>query len=89
LRAAATADAIAESAQQPETVSIAGVQEPESPRTRRRLYRYRAGAEGRISHLKRGCQLRRSRLRGDDGQQTWCGWAALAYNLDTHAHRLC
>jgi IS5 family transposase len=88
-RAAATAQAIAESAQRPATVYIAGSQEPSSPRTRRRLYCYRSGAEGRISHLKRGYQLRRSRLRGDDGQQLWCGWAALAYNLDTHAHRLC
>ena len=88
-RGAATDDALAASTQQPKTVYIAGIREPDSPRTRRRLYRYRAGAEGRISHLKRGYQLRRSRLRGDDGQKTWCGWAALAYNLVTHAHRLC
>ncbi len=48
-----TDDAIAASEQQPTTVYIAGIREPDSPRTRRRLYRYRAGAEGRISHLKR------------------------------------
>ena len=81
--------AIAASEQQPTTVYIAGIREPDSPRTRRRLYRYRAGAEGRISHLKRRYGLRRSRLKGHAGQQTWCSWSVLAYNLDTHAHRLC
>ncbi|HEV2930405.1 MAG TPA: hypothetical protein VGW74_17100 [Propionibacteriaceae bacterium] len=40
---------------------------------------------GRISHLKRGYGLRRSRLRGDQGQRIWTGWAVLAYNLDTLA----
>ena len=84
----ATLDAVTASAQEPVTVSIAGNQEPESPRTRRRLYRYRSGAEGRISHLKRGYGLRRSRLKGHHGQRAWCGWAILAYNLDTHAIRV-
>ncbi|MGH3849517.1 MAG: transposase, partial [Pseudonocardiaceae bacterium] len=37
----------------PKTVFIAGRQEPGSKRTQRRLRRYRTGAEGRISHLKR------------------------------------
>jgi IS5 family transposase len=83
----ATLDAVSASGQEPVTVSIAGSQEPDSPRTRRRLYRYRSGAEGRISHLKRGYGLRRSRLKGHQGQRTWCGWAILAYNLDTHAIR--
>ena len=83
-----TLAALESSDQHPKTVYIAGRQEPESPRTRRRLYRYRAGAEGRISHLKRDYGLRRSRLPGHSGQQTWCGWSILAYNLDTHAHRL-
>jgi len=54
-------------------------------RTRRRLARYRTGCEGRISHLKRGYGLRRNRLRGDQGQRIWTGWAVLAYNLDTLA----
>ena len=54
-----------------------------SRRTRRRLARYRTGCEGRISHLKRGSGLRRSRLKGDQGQRIWTGWAVLAYNLDT------
>lgn len=83
-----TQDALDASSQDPKTVYLAGRQEPDSPRTRRRLYCYRAGAEGRISHLKRGYQLRRSRLPGHTGQQTWCCWSILAYNLDTHAHRL-
>jgi IS5 family transposase len=68
---------------QPERVFIAGRQQPGSRRTQRRLQRYRTGAEGRISHLKRGYALRRSRLKGDDGQKAWTGWAILAYNLDT------
>ena len=40
---------------------------------------------GPDSHRKRGYGLRRSRLRGDQGQRTWTGWAILAYNLDTLA----
>ena len=35
-------------------VHITGRQEPGSRRTRRRRQRYRTGAEGRVSHLKRG-----------------------------------
>jgi IS5 family transposase len=88
-RGGPTDDALADCQQQPQTIYIAGVREPDSPRTRRRLYRYRAGAEGRVSHLKGRYGLRRSRLRGHDGQRAWCIWSALAYNLDTHAHRLC
>ena len=38
-------------------------------------------------HLKRRYGLRRSRLRGAEGQRTWTGWAILAYNLDTVAIR--
>jgi len=68
---------------QPDRVFIAGRQHPGSRRTQRRLQRYRTGAEGRISHLKRGYGMRRSRLKGDDGQKTWTGWAILTYNLDT------
>jgi transposase, IS5 family len=64
---------------------IAGRAEPGSGRTRRRLARHRTGCEGRISHLKRGYGLRRSRLKGDQGQRVWTGWAILAYNLDTLA----
>ncbi len=57
-----------------------------SKRTRDRLASYRTGSEGRISHLKRGYGLKRSRLRGAEGTKSWVGWAALAYNLDTYAH---
>ncbi len=71
----------------PERVFISGRQQPGSRRTQRRLQRYRTGAEGRISHLKRGYGMRRSRLKGDDDQKTWTGWGILTYNLDTLAIR--
>jgi IS5 family transposase len=58
---------------------------PRSPRSRRRLARYRVGAEGRISHLKRAYGSGRSRLKGHQGAKIWTGWAVLAYNLDTMA----
>jgi IS5 family transposase len=69
----------------PTRTFISGRAEPGSRRTRKRLARYRTGCEGRISHLKRGYGLRRSRLKGDHGQRIWTGWAILAYNLDTLA----
>ena len=72
---------------QPKNVFIAGRQEPGSKRTQRRLRRYRTGAEGRVSHLKRRYGLDRSRLKGDEGRQIWTEWAILAYNLDTLAVR--
>jgi transposase, IS5 family len=71
----------------PKNVFIAGRQEPSSKRTQRRLRRYRTGAEGRISHLKRRYGLDRSRLKGDQGRQIWTEWGILAYNLDTLAVR--
>lgn len=77
----ATNDALEDLA--PDRVFISGRQQPGSRRTQRRLQRYRTGAEGRISHLKRGYGLRRSRLKGDQGQKTWTAWAILTYNLDT------
>jgi transposase, IS5 family len=69
----------------PRRTFISGRAEPGSRRTRKRLARYRTGAEGRISHLKRGYGLRRSRLKGYQGQRIWTAWAILAYNLDTLA----
>jgi IS5 family transposase len=66
---------------------IAGRQSAGSKRTNRRLARYRVGAEGRISHLKRRYGLRRSRLKGHQGARTWVAWGILAYNLDTLAIR--
>ena len=71
----------------PERVFISGRQQPGSRRTNRRLERYRTGAEGRISHLKRRYGLGRSRLKGHEGQQIWTEWSILAYNADTLAVR--
>jgi transposase, IS5 family len=71
----------------PKNVFIAGRQEPGSKRTARRMRRYRTGAEGRISHLKRRYGLDRSRLKGDEGRQIWTEWSILAYNADTLAVR--
>jgi IS5 family transposase len=71
----------------PERVFISGRQQPGSKRTQRRMQRYRTGAEGRISHLKRRYGMDRSRLKGNEGQQIWTGWAILAYNADTLAVR--
>ena len=80
-----TAEALQEL--EPDRVFIAGRQQPGSRRTQRRLGRYRTGAEGRISHLKRSYGLRRSRLKGQAGMRTWTAWGILAYNLDTLAIR--
>jgi transposase, IS5 family len=79
-----TTTALAELEHEPERVFISGRQQPGSRRTQRRQQRYRTGAEGRISHLKRGYGMSRSRLKGDEGQQIWTGWAGLSYNLDTY-----
>jgi len=70
----------------PQRTFIAGRASPGSRRTQRRLARYRVGVEGRISHLKREHGLRRSRLKGGEGQRTWTGWAVLTYNLETYTH---
>jgi transposase, IS5 family len=71
----------------PDRLFISGRQQPGSRRTQRRMQRYRTGAEGRISHLKRRYGLDRSRLKGHDGQQIWTEWSILAYDLDTLAVR--
>ncbi len=71
----------------PERVFIAGRKQTCSRRTLRRLAKYRTGAEGRISHLKRSYGMRRTRLKGQAGMKTWSAWAILAYNLDTLAIR--
>jgi IS5 family transposase len=80
-----TKDAFPDLAEQ--QIQLSGRHEPGSRRTRKRRARYRTGIESRVSHLKRGYGLRRSRLKGDDGMRTWTGWAILAYNLDTLAIR--
>jgi IS5 family transposase len=51
------------------------------------MQRYRTGAEGPISHLKRSYGTDRSRLKGDQGQQLWTGSAILTHNADTLAVR--
>jgi transposase, IS5 family len=68
-------------------VFVTGRQEGGSKRTRRGCAATAPAAKGRISHLKRRYGRRRSRLKGDEGQRTWTGWAILAYNLDTLASR--
>jgi transposase, IS5 family len=52
----------------------------EQSRAWRRRYRFRNGIEGRISQAKRH-GLRRTRLRGLAGAQTWVGGLTLAHNL--------
>ena len=62
---------------------VTGQQHRPSKRSKKWLASYRAGAEGRISHLKRSYGLRRSRLRGHAGVRTWTEWGTLTHNLDT------
>jgi transposase, IS5 family len=56
----------------------------EATRGWRQRYRFRNGLEGRISQLKRK-GLRRTRLRGLPGAQTWIGGITLAHNLQRMA----
>ena len=53
----------------------------EQTRAFRRLRNWRVGIEARISHLKRGFGLRRTRLRRLPGAKTWAGLGIFAYNL--------
>jgi IS5 family transposase len=53
----------------------------EQTRRFRRLRNWRVGIEARISHLKRGFGLRRTRLRRLPGSRTWVGLGIFAYNL--------
>jgi len=55
--------------------------EHERTRRFRRLRNWRVGIEARISHLKRGFGLRRTRLRRLPGARTWVGLGIFAYNL--------
>jgi transposase, IS5 family len=55
--------------------------EQERTRAFRRLRNWRVGIEARISHLKRGFGLRRTRLRRLPGAKTWVGLGIFAYNL--------
>jgi IS5 family transposase len=47
----------------------------------RRLVKWRTGAEGRISYLKRGHGWDRTRLDGRTGAAIWCGHGVFAHNL--------
>jgi IS5 family transposase len=47
----------------------------------RRLQRFRAGSEGRISLLKRVFGLDRSLMRGDRGTEIWVGQGVFTHNL--------
>lgn len=53
----------------------------ERTRSFRRLRNWRVGVEARISQLKRGFGLRRTRLRRLGGARTWAGLGVFAYNL--------
>lgn len=53
----------------------------EQTRRFRRMRNWRVGIEARISHLKRGFGLRRTRLRRLGGARTWVGLGIFAYNL--------
>jgi IS5 family transposase len=53
----------------------------EQQRPFRRLVKWRTGAEGRISVLKRGYGMDRSRIDGIEGARTWVGHGVLAHNL--------
>jgi IS5 family transposase len=79
--------AVVENLPPPDRLLIAGKHPAGSRRTNRRLAKFRVGAEGRISHLKRSYGMRRSRLKGHQGARTWAAWAILTYNLDTLAIR--
>ncbi len=47
----------------------------------RRTVKWRTGSEGRISSLKRGYGMDRTRLDRTDGARIWVGQAVLAHNL--------
>jgi IS5 family transposase len=53
----------------------------ERTRAFRRMRNWRVGIEARISQLKRGFGLRRTRLRRLPGATTWVGLGIFAYNL--------
>ena len=59
----------------PDRLFISGHHAPHARKTNRRLAKFRVGAEGRISHLKRRYGLDRSRLKGHPGARTWAAWA--------------
>lgn len=55
-------------------------QQVESEKSFRDLVKWRTGAEGRISCLKRSWGYERTLLDGTVGTGTWCSWGMLAHN---------
>lgn len=47
----------------------------------KRLQKFRAGAEGRISYLSRCFGFDRCMLTGENGMSIWTGWGTIAHNL--------
>jgi IS5 family transposase len=47
----------------------------------RRLQRWRAGGEAKLSLLKRKYGMRRTAVRGDVSTAAWIGWGLIAHNL--------
>ncbi len=56
-------------------------QDIEHTRWFRRLVKWRTGAEGRISCLKRDFGWARTRIDGIDGARIWCGYGVFHHNL--------
>jgi IS5 family transposase len=51
----------------------------------KRLQRFRAGAEGRISYLSRCFGFDRCLLTGENGMAIWTGWGTVAHNLKQYS----
>jgi IS5 family transposase len=64
----------------------AGRRQVEHGRGFRRLVKWRTGAEGRISYLKRRYGLDRTLFDGLTGARTWCGLGVLTHNSVKIAH---
>ncbi|MBI4726944.1 ISNCY family transposase [candidate division TA06 bacterium] len=47
----------------------------------KRLQKFRAGSEGRLSYLARCFGFDRCLLTGDNGMENWTGWGVVAHNL--------
>lgn len=68
------------------SIPVKGGKSPMRERTEksawfRRLQRWRAGGEGKISLLKRKFGLRKTAVRGDAATAKWIGWGCLVGNL--------
>lgn len=68
------------------SIPVKGRRSPRRERTEKsawfkRLQRWRAGGEGKISLLKRKFGLRKTAVRGDASTAKWIGWGCLIGNL--------